>query len=318
MDISVVMPVYGVEKYIEKSVDSICNQDFKNFELILVNDGTKDNSIDKAEKSIRGRCKYKIASKENGGLPSARNFGLQMATGKYVCFIDSDDVISPNHLSSLYKLCETNGLNISFAGFEETELSNRDGASTSKEDGYSFVYDNDTLMRLFLERSVKVHCCAILVKVEYLKKNEFLFNEELKYGEDIDFMWRIFPRVSQIGYSGLHSYKYLQRQQSLVSQQYIDRVINLINIFYDTIKKNREEFPEKEYIWKYLGGRAYLSFCKSFAKSSTYSKFNELVVTTNYKKHLVVLKDFPNAKARYFSKLLFLSKFLFFCVSKFI
>ena len=93
--ISIIVPIYNVDKYLSRCIDSILNQTFKNFELILVNDGSTDKSLDicKYYKNIDNR-KY-IINKKNGGLSSARNAGLEIARGKYIGFVDSDDYIHP-------------------------------------------------------------------------------------------------------------------------------------------------------------------------------------------------------------------------------
>ena len=131
--VSVVIPVYNVENYIEESISSVCEQDYDNLEIILVNDGTKDQSIIRAEKIAQ---KYDteiiIINKENGGLPSARNAGMKRATGDYICFIDSDDVIAKNHISDLVNACEKLKTKVSYAAFQLTCEDGRKGKSINK------------------------------------------------------------------------------------------------------------------------------------------------------------------------------------------
>ena len=99
MKIGVVVPVYNVEKYIERSIKSICDQNFKDFEVILVDDETQDNSIEIASKLLdENNIKYKIIHQKNKGLPCARNTGIKECESEYICFIDSDDCITKNHL----------------------------------------------------------------------------------------------------------------------------------------------------------------------------------------------------------------------------
>ena len=102
-EISIIIPVYGVEKYIAKCIESIKAQTFINFEAILINDGTKDNSVAVAEKAIAGDERFIILHKENGGQGSARNLGLDNARGEYIAFIDSDDWVEPNYLKAMYE-----------------------------------------------------------------------------------------------------------------------------------------------------------------------------------------------------------------------
>ena len=99
--VSVIVPVYGVEKYIKKCISSIINQTFSDFEIIIVDDGTKDNSIKIIEDNFHDE-RIKIFHKENGGLARARNYGITKASGKYMFFVDSDDFLEPNCLSEMY------------------------------------------------------------------------------------------------------------------------------------------------------------------------------------------------------------------------
>ncbi|MCI7189013.1 MAG: glycosyltransferase family 2 protein [Fusobacterium mortiferum] len=98
--ISVIIPVYGVEKYIRQCLESIINQTYKNLEIIVVNDGTKDNSMKIVEEYLSDE-RIKIINKQNGGLSSARNRGIEEATGDYISFIDSDDWIDLNMYKEL-------------------------------------------------------------------------------------------------------------------------------------------------------------------------------------------------------------------------
>ena len=102
MKVSVIVPVYNVEKYIEKCILSIKNQTLDDFECLIVDDGSKDNSVEIAKKLIEDDKRFIILTKENGGLSDARNYGLEKAKGEYVCFIDSDDYVDKDLLSLTY------------------------------------------------------------------------------------------------------------------------------------------------------------------------------------------------------------------------
>lgn len=101
--ISIIIPVYGVEKYIAKCIKSIKAQTFTDFEVILINDGAKDKSVVVAEQAIAGDDRFVILHKENGGQGSARNLGLDKARGGYIAFIDSDDWVEPDYLKAMYE-----------------------------------------------------------------------------------------------------------------------------------------------------------------------------------------------------------------------
>ena len=272
--VSIIVPCYQVAQYIETSVESMKSQHFEDFEIILVNDGTKDDSIERASAVLSDFDNIKVLDKENGGLPSARNAGLKVAQGKYVCFLDSDDVVSPNHLSSLYSLCEKNELIASFSLFESTNESNRLGTEIDLRE--TTILELDEFLWGFMDRRYKVHCCALLINRAYLIEHGICFNETLRYGEDIEFMWRLFPQLKKIGCTNMPTYKYLIRANSLMTSQNIDRVIIALGELCNVIDQNKVQYPGKKDLWELLPVRASLGFCHSFARASNYSSFKEL------------------------------------------
>ena len=112
--VSVVIPIYNVEKYIEGCLKSICNQTLKDIEILCINDGTPDKSMKIVEKIAKKDKRIKIINKENGGLSSARNAGIDNAKGKYIYFIDSDDQLKENALEILYNKMEEEKLETLF------------------------------------------------------------------------------------------------------------------------------------------------------------------------------------------------------------
>lgn len=110
--VSVIIPVYNVEKFILKTVESVMNQDYKDVEIILVNDGSPDNSAQIIDELAKRDSRIICIHKENGGVSSARNAGLKIATGEYVTFIDGDDWVEPNYISYLLELVEKNNCEI--------------------------------------------------------------------------------------------------------------------------------------------------------------------------------------------------------------
>ena len=102
--ISVVIPAYNVEKYLDKCMNSVLNQSFTDFEVLLIDDGAKDSTVQLCDKYAEKDTRVKTYHKKNGGLSDARNYGLERISGKYVTFIDSDDYIDNNYLKYMYDL----------------------------------------------------------------------------------------------------------------------------------------------------------------------------------------------------------------------
>lgn len=143
--ITIIVPVYGVEQHIAKCIESIKAQTFTDFEAILINDGTKDNSVAVAEKAIAGDKRFVILHKENGGQGSARNLGLDKAQGDYIAFIDSDDWVESNYLKAMYEkivaenadVCTCDVLYVDINGKTEREF---------KNNSQGYYENNDYLM----------------------------------------------------------------------------------------------------------------------------------------------------------------------------
>ena len=104
--ISIIVPIYNVEKYLKRSLDSLVNQTLEDIEIILVDDGSTDNSHKIAEDYKENYSNVLLVTKENGGLSDARNFGLQYASGEYIAFIDSDDYVESQMFERMYNLSE--------------------------------------------------------------------------------------------------------------------------------------------------------------------------------------------------------------------
>ena len=115
--ISVIVPVYNVEKWLDRCINSILLQSFKNFELLLVNDGSTDNSIEICNNYLKSDERISVFNKKNGGLSDARNYGLSYAKGKYIVFVDSDDYIQENYLFELYHGIHDNDAEVAVCGY---------------------------------------------------------------------------------------------------------------------------------------------------------------------------------------------------------
>ena len=123
--ISVIVPVYKAEKYLDKCVQSIVNQTYKNLEIILVDDGSPDNCPEMCDEWAKKDSRIKVIHKENGGVSSARNAGLDNSFGDYIGFVDSDDFIENDFYECLYDNLVENGADISFCTFKTLDEKNR-------------------------------------------------------------------------------------------------------------------------------------------------------------------------------------------------
>lgn len=139
--ISVIVPVYKVEEYLDKCVESIVNQSYKNLEIILVDDGSPDNCPQMCDAWAKRDKRIRVIHKQNGGLSDARNAGLEIATGEFIGFIDSDDYVLPNMYEALYKALKDNDADISMCSFKQLDIDGKE-----REKSKNIVYTKNEVL----------------------------------------------------------------------------------------------------------------------------------------------------------------------------
>ena len=272
MKVSVIVPVYNVERYLEKCLNSLVNQTLDDIEIIVVNDGTKDNSqkiIDKFTKKYKNVKGY---IKENGGLSSARNYGLKYATGEYIGFVDSDDYVELDMYEKLYNKAKEKDFDVVACNI-------------------NYVYENrvvevssNVTKDLFDKKDIKNSMLNIYTTVwnKIYKKelfNKGVFFKEKVWYEDVEFLYRLYPYINSIGTINEYLYNYLQRSGA-ISKTYDDRVYNYIdnwNGIIEFYKKNKlyDEYKDEiEYCYVRF---VFATFIKAAAHFPNKKMFDEAV-----------------------------------------
>ena len=142
--ISIIIPIYNVEKYLEKCLDSILNQTYKNLEIILIDDGSTDNSPNICNSYCEKDKRIKIIHKNNEGVSSARNKGIELSKGKYIVFIDSDDYVSNEHIEVLYDCIISNNVDLVISNLIDIS---EDGIILNNEEKESFLMNKDQCLK---------------------------------------------------------------------------------------------------------------------------------------------------------------------------
>lgn len=217
MKLSIIVPVYNVENYIRKCIKSIINQTLKDIEIIVVNDGSTDSSIEKIVDLIEKNNNIKILNKKNGGLSSARNEGLKIAKGEYVAFVDSDDWIAKDMYEKLYNLaCENNA-----------DIVQCDYINAYSEDDYIKVDNKEyinkytgeqVLHHLYDERFIK----TVVVWNKIYRRNLFdnISFPEGKLHEDEFTTYKLIHKSKNIINTSLAMYFYRQREGSIMTSKF--------------------------------------------------------------------------------------------------
>lgn len=244
--VSVIVPVYGVEKYIEKCISSLVNQTFNDIEIIVVDDGTKDNSIKIIEEKFHD-SRIRIYHKENGGLASARNYGINKATGDYLFFVDSDDFLDTNCLLDMYNEINTKKLDMVICDYYKYY---EDGTKTHEK--MIPFYDKDNYKCSVISMPGAV--CK-LVKTSIVKDNKIEFLEN-HYFEDNAIMPYLCAICKNFSYLEKPYYYYLQRTGSILNKNKYDKkwedIFDSLDNLYQRFKDSNlldEYHDELEYIY---------------------------------------------------------------------
>lgn len=248
--VSIVVPVYNVYKYLDRCLTSLVKQTHNNLEIIVVNDGSPDNSqeiIDKYAKKYPKIIKSYI--KKNGGLSDARNFGLKKATGKYIMFIDSDDYVEEDMVELLYKSIKDNNSDISICDiYDEYE-------ETERLDIYS-NYVPHTLSSVYEDKKILLNRFAAwnkMYNIDLFKNSEMRF-EIGKIYEDLMLVPKLYLYAKKISFVSKPLYHYIIRQGSIMTSSNIQKNLDIIFAFNNLITYYKEkgiydEFKEElEYL----------------------------------------------------------------------
>jgi glycosyltransferase involved in cell wall biosynthesis len=309
-EVSIIVPVYQVEKYIEACAISICNQTFKNIEVILVNDGTKDNSISIAESIfLKNNVSYRIINKENSGLPSARNSGFREANGEWVISIDSDDVLNESFIESLVSYAKKTKVNIGFCDLQTVTLSN-----IAKKPLYNNgidVYDKDKFQQLFLKRSIVPVVATMILKKQWLIDNDLYLNEECFFGGDQNFIWKASFYLDKILHVKIPLYNYLERPNSIITAPNLQKVINGYECMCSLVK-DMSIFSNDNRVLEFIIPRWLFGTLRTISKNGSFDMFTYLSDYSKAEEKMYVLYKFPDIRIRILAKLFILKRRFFY------
>lgn len=211
--ISVIVPVYNVEIYLEKCIKSIINQTYSNLEIILINDGSTDKSSQICDEFSKKDSRIKVIHKKNGGLSDARNAGIDAANGEYISFIDSDDMVDENFISTLFNLIEKSLLRLSCVGFKPFYKS--DDLIRVSNKSYEKVFgDYEYFKNIFLGNDdFRCSFCRLLCHKSLFEKLRFPVGELY---EDVAIFGELMIRAKKIIMSDEKLYFYRMREGSIV------------------------------------------------------------------------------------------------------
>lgn len=251
MKVSIIVPVYNVDRYLSNCVDSLLNQDFNEYEILLIDDGSTDTSSDICDLYSSKYSNVRAYHKTNGGLSSARNYGLDKASGDWIIFVDSDDYWCSQHvLSTLVTTAETTGVDL--VRFEYIAVDEQ-GRNL-----YQYEYKKDHLLNKVLTQYELFHSAIAgeffawlyLIKRDLIA--EMRFDEGRKFQEDIDFYLRLIAtRLFKSAYCNKRLYAYRKRENSITSTPNtynLSGSFSLADVFYEYSKYISDNKLKREYL----------------------------------------------------------------------
>ena len=239
--ISVIVPVYKVEPYLNRCIDSILNQTYTDLEVILVDDGSPDNCPALCDQAAQRDPRVKVIHKENGGVSSARNAGLDAATGDYVAFVDGDDTVDLRFVEYLLKACEKAGADVAFCNFRRISEASQADQTVCEFDSLDLEEGaGSDCVDQFFARWCQPNVFNKLIKRDLL--GELRFPDAVK-AEDLWFSYRVLERAQRVaGMKHCSLYYYWQNEGSAMRQvacKHAEDELRLRLDIYTTLLKGR-------------------------------------------------------------------------------
>lgn len=211
--ITIVVPIYKVQDYLEKCIHSILKQTYKNLEIILVDDGSPDNCGNICDEYAKKDNRIKVIHKENGGLSDARNVGIEIATGKYITFVDSDDYITDDYIAYLYDLIKKYNVKLSIC---EVKTVWKNADSIKNRELQSKVLDAKTTFEyLLFHKGIEIAAYGKLYLTELWQ--EYRFPKGQAY-EDTATIYKLIEKAEKVAYGNKQCYYYVARVGSISKQ----------------------------------------------------------------------------------------------------
>ena len=300
--LSVIVPIYNVEKYLSKCLDSLVNQTLNGIQIILIDDGSKDSSPSICDEYAKKYKNIIVKHIENGGVANARNVGLSCATGEYIAFLDSDDYIELNMYELMYNKAISQKTDIVGCNVDIVYPT----YNTEVSSGMIECNNNEEL-----KKNILINSYAVIWNKIYKKSliHNIKFKDKCNFCEDVDFLYKVLPLANSFSSIDIPLHHYIQREGSL-TYVYDKKLYQLIDIFdglvklYNEDKKYKKYKEELEYSYvRYL----YATFIKRLAKTKNKIEFKKGVDIVIDK----VNRTYPNYKKnKYIKKLSFKSLYL--------
>ncbi|WP_294066082.1 glycosyltransferase family 2 protein [uncultured Fusobacterium sp.] len=237
---SIIIPCYNIEKYISKTLKNVLAQTFQNFEIILINDGSEDNTGKILDSYSNKDNRIRVIHKENEGVSEARNVGIKNAKGEYIYFLDGDDLIENTFLERANEVLKNNKIEIFSFGFNMIFENGKIKRKYSSEKYDNKIIRSKKFLSLFFNKKVGQNMCSFIVKKDIIE-NKIFFTKGLERGEDLEFQIKMLLRDVNLFYDKTPFFKYVSRNGSVVQSKV---KLNIFN-FLEVLEKFRKEIKDE-------------------------------------------------------------------------
>lgn len=284
--VSVVVPIYNSEKYLYKCIDSILKQTYRYIEVILINDGSIDRSLEICNSFQEKDNRVIIKNIPNGGVSNARNIGISISKGKYICFVDSDDFLPENYIQCLYNEIEKNSsFDLVMCGIKNVGSTN---TNLFLENDIFRFEENNKKMWVDMNKSFLLYGPVNKIyKSNIIKKYKIGFNRDISYGEDLIFNFDYLKYVNGISIINSTQYYYVHDNTESLSKKYrYDRFSNEIILYNKILSLSKEKKIYSHEMQIYLCNRIF-----DTAYNCIFDIINQLNFLSQYKEIKYILSN---------------------------
>lgn len=291
--VSIIIPVYNAGSFIMETLNSIIIQTYKNYEAIIIDDGSTDSTSLLVEKLVSEDKRFKYFYQENAGVSMARNKGIESSTGKYICFLDADDYFEDTYLEKMYLKISKEDSDICYCGYNIIINNSSNRKKTKFKNG-------DILLDKLLGK-INIHTTGWMIKKEFLEKNKIKFKKDISWGEDFEFFNELVATTNRVTYIDEYLTNYVvEHSEEQLSKFSLDKIDKDFESIMRTIKNkkiNRNKIIEDALIGYRLQGmiiyRLILAFNKGIDTNEIkryYEKYSKYINKTTYNNGLRSIK----------------------------
>lgn len=280
-ELSIIVPAYNCEKYIDECIESIIKQKNNLIEIIIINDGSTDKTLEKCENLQKQYQNIKIINQKNSGVSYSRNIGIENASGKYIMFVDSDDYLEENSLEKIQELLSENIDVLRYSYIIKDK--NKNTEVIFEKETFNLIKQRDKFFEKFFQKTNQNVIWGQVIKKELL--NDIKFNDNIFYGEDLLFNCELYNKCKNIKYTNTILYNYKQNYDSVTrnykNSKVKSKIENLIYVFDKIMSSYKEEdlikAIENKFIGEIVPQIMMLTFDKKITKKEIMNQIRDIL-----------------------------------------